>query len=171
MSLISVNQHELNRYHTLEKEIEKLKSTLQIEQQHNEERQQYLLEIQQKWLPTLQSKIELISKKFSKFFHIFHANGRIELKPPLNGEQSYNYNEWEIKIMTKFRNDQPWKQLSSSAQSGGEKSVATMLYLLSLQEVTTVPFRVVDEINQGMDPTNERRIMNILNQACTPKKK
>ena len=46
--------------------------------------------------------------------------------------------------------------------------MSTMLYLLSLQQVTTVPFRVVDEINQGMDPHNERRIMQILNYECTP---
>jgi len=31
-----------------------------------------------------------------------------------------------------------------------------MLYLLCLQNVTDTPFRVVDEINQGMDPANER---------------
>src|SRR4051794_27593738 len=37
-----------------------------------------------------------------------------------------------------------------------EKSVATMLFLLCLQTVTYTPFRVVDEINQGMDPQNER---------------
>jgi chromosome segregation ATPase len=31
-----------------------------------------------------------------------------------------------------------------------------MLFLLSLQHVTGTPFRVVDEINQGMDARNER---------------
>jgi structural maintenance of chromosomes protein 5 len=33
-----------------------------------------------------------------------------------------------------------------------------MLFLLALQQVTTVPFRVVDEINQGMDANNERMV-------------
>jgi len=36
--------------------------------------------------------------------------------------------------------------------------VSTMLYLISLQDLTPCPFRVVDEINQGMDPYNERMI-------------
>lgn len=31
------------------------------------------------------------------------------------------------------------------------------LYML-LQRVTDTPFRVVDEINQGMDPINERKV-------------
>ena len=50
-------------------------------------------------------------------------------------------------------------------QSGGERSVATALYMLALQELTTVPFRCVDEINQGMDATNERRVFQLL--VCT----
>ena len=39
--------------------------------------------------------------------------------------------------------------LFSSVQSGGEKSVTTALYIMSLQGMTQVPFRCVDEINQG----------------------
>ena len=40
--------------------------------------------------------------------------------------------------------------LTGLRQSGGEKSVSTMLYLVALTGVTVTPFRVVDEINQGM---------------------
>jgi chromosome segregation ATPase len=42
-----------------------------------------------------------------------------------------------------------------------------MLYLIAMQELSTAPFRVVDEINQGMDPRNERLIHKIIvNAAC-----
>lgn len=37
-----------------------------------------------------------------------------------------------------------------------------MLYLMALQELCPVPFRCVDEINQGMDPTNERLVFNMM---------
>ena len=40
--------------------------------------------------------------------------------------------------------------------------MATALYMLALQELTTVPFRCVDEINQGMDARNERRVFELL---------
>ena len=40
------------------------------------------------------------------------------------------------------------KDLDAYHQSGGERSVSTMVYMLSLQELANVPFRVVDEINQ-----------------------
>lgn len=36
--------------------------------------------------------------------------------------------------------------------------MATMLYLLSIQHHVISPFWVVDEINQGMDPVNERKV-------------
>jgi len=36
--------------------------------------------------------------------------------------------------------------------------VSTIFYLMSLQSMAQAPFRVVDEINQGMDPRNERMV-------------
>ena len=57
--------------------------------------------------------------------------------------------------------------LDAHRQSGGERSVSTMLYLISLQELTKAPFRVVDEINQGMDPVNERKIFKRMTNAAS----
>ena len=37
--------------------------------------------------------------------------------------------------------------------------------MLALQELTTVPFRCVDEINQGMDARNERWVTNFLSKS------
>ena len=48
----------------------------------------------------------------------------------------------------KYRDTEQLRELTSSYQSGGERSVATMLFLMSLQKLTKVPFRCVDEINQ-----------------------
>jgi len=36
--------------------------------------------------------------------------------------------------------------------------VSTIFYLMALQSMAQSPFRVVDEINQGMDPRNERMV-------------
>ncbi|PAV92636.1 hypothetical protein WR25_21530 [Diploscapter pachys] len=67
-----------------------------------------------------------------------------------------------ILIMVSFRSGERLKRLDNKVQSGGERSVSTMLYLLALQELCPVPFRCVDEINQGMDPTNERKVFDIM---------
>jgi len=56
------------------------------------------------------------------------------------------------------RENEPLTILDSHRQSGGERAVSTIFYLMSLQSLTRSPFRVVDEINQGMDPRNERLV-------------
>lgn len=50
------------------------------------------------------------------------------------------------------------QRLDQHRQSGGERAVSTIFYLMSLQSMAQAPFRVVDEINQGMDPRNERMV-------------
>ena len=48
----------------------------------------------------------------------------------------------------RYRKNEKLQELTASHQSGGERSVATMIYMIALQELTNVPFRCVDEINQ-----------------------
>jgi len=48
----------------------------------------------------------------------------------------------------KFRAEEDLQALTTCRQSGGERNVSTMLYLMALQDRTSSPFRAVDEINQ-----------------------
>jgi chromosome segregation ATPase len=58
--------------------------------------------------------------------------------------------------------------LDSHRQSGGERAVSTIFYLMALQSMARSPFRVVDEINQGMDPRNERMVHErMVDIACS----
>lgn len=46
--------------------------------------------------------------------------------------------------------------------------MSTLMYLMALQKLTSAPFRVVDEINQGMDEKNERLVLDrIVRNCCT----
>ena len=51
-------------------------------------------------------------------------------------------------IKVKFRDHENLRELTAHHQSGGERSVSTVLYMMALQELTKCPFRCVDEINQ-----------------------
>ena len=95
------------------------------------------------------------------YFRRIGCTGRVELS---NENDSYG-----ILIKVSFRSNVALQTLSAASQSGGEKSVSTMFYLLCLQEVTNAPFRIVDEINQGMDAHNERTVFNQIVQSCEPK--
>ncbi|KLJ11603.1 hypothetical protein EMPG_13211 [Blastomyces silverae] len=69
-----------------------------------------------------------------------------------------DFDQWSIRIQVKFRENENLSVLDSHRQSGGERAVSTIFYLMALQSLSASPFRVVDEINQGMDPRNERMV-------------
>ena len=96
---------------------------------------------------------------------VFKSNqgctGELEL------EKNDDFKLWGININVKFREEDKLQRLTGNRQSGGERAVTTILYLMSLQSLSIAPFRVVDEINQGMDPRNERMIHEqLVESAC-----
>ncbi|CEP63655.1 DNA repair ATPase SMC5 LALA0_S08e07580g [Lachancea lanzarotensis] len=111
--------------------------------------------------PFLDTTVSRISRNFSELFKNVGSAGAVQLEKPVL------YTEWEMNIMVKFRDSAPLKKLDFHTQSGGEKAVSTVLYMVALQEFTSAPFRIVDEINQGMDSTNERIVHKaIVQNAC-----
>lgn len=69
--------------------------------------------------------------------------------------------------MVKFRNAEELAPLSAQHQSGGERTLSTIMYVMSLLQLSRSPFTLVDEINQGMDPTAERVTHNhIVRLTC-----
>ncbi len=73
----------------------------------------------------------------------------VELTGFLDGPAPQNdFANYGIKIRVKYRSSEPLLELDANHHSGGERAVATALYMLAMQELTHVPFRCVDEINQ-----------------------
>ena len=70
------------------------------------------------------------------------------LFPPPLSPCSQDFSKYGVQIRVKFRDNEDLQALTAHRQSGGERSVSTMLYLMALQGITSCPFRVVDEINQ-----------------------
>ena len=120
-----------------------------------------LQSIHEKWKNALDRITEVISIGFSESFASIGCSGEVRLK------EDPDYNKWGVEILVKFRAAEQLQILTGHRQSGGERSVSTMLYLIALQTLSQSPFRVVDEINQGMDPRNERLVHKlIVNAAC-----
>ncbi|CCD22998.1 DNA repair ATPase SMC5 NDAI_0A08450 [Naumovozyma dairenensis CBS 421] len=111
--------------------------------------------------PGLDSMISKISKQFALLFNNVGSAGAVNLEKP------HRFADWKVEIMVKFRDNATLKKLDSHTQSGGERAVSTVLYMIALQEFTAAPFRVVDEINQGMDSRNERIVHKaMVENAC-----
>ena len=53
-------------------------------------------------------------------------------------------------------------ELTMGSASGGEKSVATVCYLLALQQIHPMPFYVMDEIDAHLDVVNTKRLATLV---------
>eukprot|EP00941_MAST-03F_sp_MAST-3F-sp1_P000068 g68.t1 len=187
------NKGVLEQYRAREIEIQKATSQmLNVDKEANEIHDAFYNKYKQ-WKTKVKNIVTIIGKTFSENMKNMGFEGLVELKGGMDdGEEDDDPARFRIAIYVEFRknnnqrndssdsdengNEQNASQsstkkylteLSRETQSGGEKSVTTIMFLLSLQDITPCPFRLVDEINQGMDERNERKVFEQLcNAAC-----
>ena len=81
-----------------------------------------------------------------------------ELEKSVELKKTDQIKDYGVYMRVSYLPGQRVTQLNHSQHSGGEKRVATIMYLLALQKLNpSCPLRIVDEINQGMDAKNERK--------------
>eukprot|EP00090_Calanus_glacialis_P046443 TRINITY_DN9124_c0_g1_i1.p1 TRINITY_DN9124_c0_g1~~TRINITY_DN9124_c0_g1_i1.p1 ORF type:complete len:1049 (-),score=416.15 TRINITY_DN9124_c0_g1_i1:332-3478(-) len=119
--------------------------------------------LRRKWINGVESLVENINDRFGAMMAELGYAGQISLS---QGKREIDFSSYGVKIQVRFRVGHELQDLSKGTQSGGEKSVTTAVYMMALQELTQVPFRCVDEINQGMDERNERAIWAQLLKVC-----
>ncbi|KAJ2161721.1 Structural maintenance of chromosomes protein 5 [Coemansia sp. RSA 552] len=141
--------------------------------------------LRSQWEAPLDEIVRRIGTKFREMFDSIGCIGDIALLRAGDGvlpssaqdsdqeaaapRDDEDYGSWGIEIRVAFRQNEALQVLDNHRQSGGERAVSTILYLQAMQEMVAAPFRVVDEINQGMDQRNERMIHEIVVQtACQP---
>ncbi|XP_068624115.1 structural maintenance of chromosomes protein 5 [Battus philenor] len=154
----------IKEYKEREQTIAKLKSEVSSSGDLHRQLEVRMNELKSTWLPPLESLLRDIDKSFGDMFAKLGCAGEIKLDKAGSDE---DYDKYGISILVKFRASEQLQQLTRHAQSGGERALSTALYLMSLQRLTTVPFRCVDEINQGMDPINERKMFQLLVKVTT----
>ena len=146
-----------------QREIERLSGEVDTLTRSRDKNEQRMAVTKAKWLPALTELITRVSASFSAAFQRLGCAGEVQLA------QHDDYDKWGIEILVKFRDTEDLQRLTGSRQSGGERSLTTIFYLMSLIELSRSPFSLVDEINQGMDPRAERNAHNELVQTtCSP---
>ncbi|CAN6215872.1 unnamed protein product [Urochloa humidicola] len=161
-SMLFLNQNILQEYQNRQHEIESISNKLKDDKDEYERCCSEIETVKGNWLPTLQTLVSRINNTFSRNFQEMAVAGEVSLD-----EHGLDFDHYGILIKVKFRQTSQLQVLSAHHQSGGERSVSTILYLVSLQDLTNCPFRVVDEINQGMDPINERKMFQQLVRAAS----
>lgn len=117
--------------------------------------------VRERWINPLTEMICRINDNFKNFMRRMGYAGEVVLSPSASSNVD-DYSSYGLVIRVKYRDSEDVQDLSAFHQSGGERSVATVLYMMALQELTRVPFRCVDEINQGMDSANERKVFDLI---------
>ncbi|OAP63861.1 hypothetical protein AYL99_03088 [Fonsecaea erecta] len=147
-----------------------LKSKLEEATRLREDKRRAIQEIRGAWEPRLEAIVAKINDAFSDAFARIGCAGQVAVHKASseypadcteeNGgmDNGLDFANWAIHVSVKFRENEPLSLLDSHRQSGGERAVSTIFYLMALQSLSRAPFRVVDEINQGMDPRNERMV-------------
>ncbi|KAK2386251.1 structural maintenance of chromosomes protein [Trifolium repens] len=161
-SILFVNHNILKEYENRQRQIEELATKLDADEKESRRCLAELDNIKGKWLPTLRNLVAQVNEIFSQNFKQMAVAGEVSLD-----EHDMDFDKFGILIKVKFRENGHLEVLSAHHQSGGERSVSTIVYLVSLQDLTNCPFRVVDEINQGMDPINERKMFQQLVRAAS----
>ncbi|KAG0086782.1 Structural maintenance of chromosomes protein 5 [Podila epicladia] len=157
----STNKSVIEKYEQRQFEIKSTRAKVESKEKRLAKLMSDLEAIRGPWYQSVTALIEKISKGFSESFGKIGCAGEVRL-----GEHE-DYDKWCIEIMVKFRDAEKLQKLTGQRQSGGERSVSTIMYLMALQSLSTVSFRVVDEINQGMDPRNERLVhTQLVEKAC-----
>ncbi|KAI1335364.1 hypothetical protein F5Y15DRAFT_420026 [Xylariaceae sp. FL0016] len=160
---IAAEENKLHFVHAVDKNVlEQFKSRAQKIEDLNRKKEAYTAklesltrkidELKQKWEPKVEEIISRINDAFAYNFEQISCAGEVGI------HKDEDFEQWAIEIKVKFRPNETLQQLNQHRQSGGERAVSTIFYLMALQSMAQAPFRVVDEINQGMDPRNERMV-------------
>ncbi|WOO77751.1 Structural maintenance of chromosome0s protein 5 [Vanrija pseudolonga] len=154
---VGVTEDVIDRHRRLSAELKEREATVKEQQAQLARLQQEVNTILAKLNPALDALVTSVSTRFSNAFQALGCAGEVQMDR-VEGDHS----KWGIKILVSYREDQDLEVLTASRQSGGERSLATVTYLMSLGEMSRTPFSLVDEINQGMDARAERAVHNLM---------
>ncbi|KAJ3553657.1 hypothetical protein NM688_g3492 [Phlebia brevispora] len=153
----------VDTYKKRQAEIATLSQKIENQEEKAQKVEQVIKRTRDLWEPELTRLVESIGEKFSNAFDRIGCAGQI------NVAQHEDFDKWAIEILVKFRDEEKLQLLTAERQSGGERSLTTILYLMSLTEHARAPFSLVDEINQGMDSRAERAVHDSLVEVtCKP---
>lgn len=112
------------------------------------------------WRNIIHNLLDQVNVKYRKILSEAYAVGEVKL----TNEQDLEEAGLEIFVGFKGGNPVP---LNAYTQSGGERSIATITFLLALQQHVHSPFRAIDEYDVHMDPKNREIIANLLVSSVT----
>ena len=163
---INTVQEQLKPYANVSEDVEKmftsytgmledLKEKAELVKRNKQEVQEELNKRLEKWREVIEQFFDQLSERYSDLLAEVGGSGAVRLT---NG---HDIEKAGIDLLVGFKGSGPMP-LDSFTQSGGERSVALMAFLLALQQYVTCPFRGIDEFDVHMDPRNREAVSRLI---------
>jgi chromosome segregation protein len=157
-ALSDVSEDIERMYESYSKLYLELKEKAQLVAENREKTLEEVKTRMQSWRTVIHNLLDHVNLEYQKTLVQAQAVGEVRLA---------NENDIEaagLEILVGFKGGKP-VPLDAYTQSGGERTTATMSFLLALQQHVRSPFRAVDEYDIHMDPKNRELIAQMLISA------
>lgn len=154
-ALSAVSEDVERMYESYSKLYFELKEKAQLVAENREKALEEVKTRMQAWRTVIQSLLDRVNLEYQKILAQSQAVGEVRLA---NG---HDIEAAGLEILVGFKGGKP-VPLNAYTQSGGERTTATMSFLLALQQHVRSPFRAVDEYDVHMDPKNREIIAQTL---------
>ena len=157
-ALADVSEDIERMYENYSKLYLELKEKARIVAENHEKALEEVKTRMESWRTVIQSLLDHVNLQYQSIMSRVQATGEVRL---------LNTNDIEtagLEVLVGFKGSKP-VPLNAHTQSGGERSTATMSFLLALQQHVRSPFRAVDEYDVHMDPKNREMIARLLIEA------
>lgn len=154
-ALSNVSEEIEQQYMSYSKLYLELKEKAQLVAENREKTLEEVKTRIQAWRTVMEQLLSRVNLEYQRIMNQTLATGEVLLS---------NSNDIEtagLEIYVGFKGSKP-VALDAYTQSGGERTTATMGFLLALQQHVRSPFRAVDEYDIHMDPKNREMIAKVL---------
>ena len=107
------------------------------------------------WKSVVHNFLAQLGDRYSGILSTIGASGNVRLVEARDIEKA------GLELLVSFKGGKP-TPLDGLTQSGGERSVALMAFLLALQQHIKSPFRAIDEFDVHLDPRNREMVSDLI---------
>ena len=108
-----------------------------------------------RWRGVIEKMLSELSEKYNALLSEVGGKGLIVLKASKDIERA------GLELYAGFKGNEP-VSLDGLSPSGGERTIALVAFLLSLQHYISSPFRAIDEFDVHMDPRNRETVSRLI---------
>ena len=154
-ALSNVSEEIERQYESYSKLYLELKEKAQLVAENREKTLEEIKTRLAAWRSVMEDLLSRVNLEYQRIMNQTLATGEVQLSNPQDIETA------GLEIYVGFKGSKP-VALDAYTQSGGERTTATMGFLLALQQHVRSPFRAVDEYDIHMDPKNREMIAKVL---------